>query len=151
MGVWRSQPAGDRLLCWRDWAVASVVVWLGAAPLGLGVLALAYLFSAVFGLSGATDMRHPLAALYVIGYILLFAPVLSWAGVLLALAPVWWLLRRGAGGWASFATLGLAAGTVAGTLFQGFAPGIAAAYGVLAALVFRWIFFGLHPAIFTTR
>jgi len=150
MAAWHSQPRGDRLTSWKDWAIASVAVWLGAFPVGLALLALAYLLSTIFGLAGSADMAHPLAALYVVGYVLFFSPVLSWAGVLVALVPAWWLLRWGLGGWASFATLGLVAGAIAGSFFQGFAPGVAAAYGLLAALAFRRILFQLRPAIFTT-
>jgi len=104
---------------------------------------------AAFGLSGSAGATHPLAALYLLDYILLFAPVLSWAGVLLALGPAWWLLRQNAGGRASFAALGLGAGGFAVSLFQGFEPLIAAVFGLLAALVFRWILFRLNQAIFT--
>lgn len=56
-------------------------------------------------------MHQLLATLCVTGYILFFSPVLPWAGMLLALAPVWWLLRRGAG-WVGFAPLRLAAGAL---------------------------------------
>jgi len=147
MAAWRSRPAGDRLLSWRDWAVASVLVWLGPAPMALALLALTHLVSAGFGWSVSAQNTHPLSMLYILGYILLFAPVLSWTGLLVALGPVWWLLRKGAGGWASFAVLGLVTGAVVGGALQGAVS--AAVFGLPAALVFRWILFRLRPAIFT--
>lgn len=148
MAVWRSQPAGDRLLNRRDWALASVVVWLGTVPLGLGLAGLAYLASAGVSPPDPVELPRLLVALYLLGYLLIFSPILSWVGVLLALAPVWWLLRNGAGGWGSFAALGLGAGGVAGALFHGVV--IAAAWGLLAALCFRRILFLRRPGIFTS-
>lgn len=151
MAAWRSRPKGDQLTSWKDWAIASVAVWLGAAPIGLILLALAYLLSAVLGLSSDPEAAHPLAVLYILGFVLFFSPVMAWAGVLVALGPAWWLLRLGAGGWASFAALGLGAGALGGSFFQGFAPGIAAMHGLLAGLAFRWVLFRLRPAIFTNH
>ena len=151
MAAWLSQPKGDRLTNWKDWAIASVVVWLGPLPLGVAVLALAYVLSALFGLESSEQSAHPLAALFIVGFILVFSPLMSWAGVLTALVPAWWLVRSGAGGWASFSALGVAAGTVAGSFFENFATAIAAVFGLLAALTFRWVLFRLRPEIFTAR
>lgn len=98
MAAWFSRPGGDRMIRWRDWAVAAVAVWLGAIPAGLMVLIVAYPLSAAFNLTGSETVAIPLAALYVVGYLLFFSPLLSWAGILLALPLAWLLLRRGIGG-----------------------------------------------------
>ena len=151
MAVWRSTPGHDRHTRWKDWAIAAVAVWLGAVPLGLAVLALAYLLGTLPGLSGAPGVTHPLAALYILGYVLFFSPMLSWAGLLLALPPAWLMLRRGFAGWGSFGMLGLISGTLAGGFFDGFTPTVAGLHGLAAALAFRWILFRLSPEIFTAR
>ncbi len=151
MAAWRSDPGGDRRLGGGAWLLASVTAWLGPALPGLALLAMAFGASRLWGLSGGAEAAHPLAAVYVAGFVLVFSPVLSWVGVLVALVPAWMLLRRGWGGWASFGALGLVAGMLAGTMVQGFLPGLAAAHGVVAALLFRWVFCLIEPDIFTAR
>lgn len=151
-----SRPGGDRLIGWKTWALAALTVWLGAIPAGLAVLLVAYPLSAVFGLTNSDAVAHPLAALYVVGYLLFFSPLLSWAGILLALPFAWLALRRGIGGWVVFALLGVVAGSVASGFFEHFADswGGAAAgliHGLLSALAFRWLLARLQPDAFTDR
>lgn len=149
MPAWRSRPEGNRQTLWLDWALPAVLVWLAPLPIG-GVVVLAnYLLSMAFGLATSGEAAHPLAVTFFLGYVLFFSPMLSWAGVLVALAPAWVLLRLGLGGWASFMFVGLMAGAMAGSFFQGFHFAASAAYGMFAALAFRWLMMRRNPAIFT--
>lgn len=52
--------------------------------------------------------------LYGIVYLLVFSPLFSWLGWLLATPLIWFLLRDGWFGWASAALIGLLVGAVAG-------------------------------------
>ncbi|MFN3954432.1 MAG: hypothetical protein ACK4LQ_08250 [Pararhodobacter sp.] len=149
MAAWRSPRAARP--GWKGWVLSSLAVWLAPLPLGLGVLVLAYGLGVLLSLDDMLDAAHPLVVVHVAGYLLFFSPLMSWLGLLLALPLAWFLVRRGWGGWASFAVLGLAAGTLAGALLPNFAPAVASAFGLLAALAFRWILFRLSPEIFTAR
>ncbi|MCC5988521.1 MAG: hypothetical protein JJT95_12630 [Pararhodobacter sp.] len=148
MAAWRSAPDSGRELSFADWAIASVAVWLGALPLGAALVALAMAISAFLDLGPPDGSTHPLILPFVIGYILFFSPMFSWIGLLLALPPVLLLLRKGAGGWASFALLGAVAGTLGGLMIPGFVTLIAAIHGTLAALAFRWILKIRRPTVF---
>lgn len=149
MVAWRS-PRGARP-GWTVWVLASLAVWLAPLPLGLLLLALAHGLAAILSLDGAPDAAHPLLVMHLFGFVMFFSPILSWIGVLLALVPAWLLVRRGWGGWASFAGLGLLAGTLAGAMVPNFAAAIASGFGLFSALAFRWILFRLAPEIFTAR
>ena len=152
MAMWRSRAGGNRDASWKDWAIASVTVWLAPVFLGVAVLALAYAISTAVGATGSSsEALHPVLALFLAGYVLVFSPMFSWAGLLVAIVPAWALLRLGLGGWASFLALGLVAGALAGGLFQGFSAAMGAGFGGLAALAFRRILSALKPEIFTTR
>ena len=149
MTAWRSAPGRERKLTFADWAIASVAVWLGALPLGAALVALSMAISAVLDLGAPDEGAHPLILPFVIGYILFFSPMFSWIGLLLALPLVWLLLRKGAGGWSSFALLGAVAGTAAGLMIPGFVTLLAAIHGTLAALAFRWILKIRQPEVFS--
>ena len=149
MAAWRSVPHGHRALGWKDWAIATAVIWLTPIPLGIAVLALAYGLSALIGATSVPDATHPVLALFLLGYVLLFSPMFSWAGLVVAIAPAWGLLRLGRGGWASFLALGLLAGGLAGAMFQGFSGAMGAVFGMIAALAFRWSLSRLNREIFT--
>ena len=73
-------------------------------------------------------------ALYGIVYLLIFSPVFSWIGWLLALPLVWFLLRDGWFGWVSAALVGILVGTIAGSLID---TNAAAPFGALAMLILR--------------
>ena len=148
MAAWRSAPGRERRPGLADWAIASVVVWLGPLPLGAALLALSMAASAWLGLGNPEGTAHPLILPFVVGYILFFSPVFSWIGLALALPVVGFLVGRGLGGWASFALLGTAAGTVGGLLIPGFVTLLAATHGALAALAFRWLLKLRRPEIF---
>lgn len=152
MAAWRSARFGDQRVGWRTWLLASVVVWAAPFVLGLGLVGLAYLVSRIFGLSHGEGALHPLAPVFVVGFILMSSVIISWLGLILALLPAWGLLHKGRGGWASFALLGAGTGSVVGLLVHGFMPlALTAVHGVFAALVFRWIFSWIDPGIFTAR
>ncbi|WP_323007960.1 hypothetical protein [Pseudorhodobacter sp.] len=79
------------------------------------------------------------AQLYLYGlvYLLVFSPVFSWVGWLLASPLIWFLLRDGWFGWASAALVGLVVGAVAGSLIGTSAAmpfGLFALLGLRAAL-----------------
>ena len=150
MAAWVSTGGNGSRLRLSDWVLASLAVWLGALLLGVAVIAFATGVSALLGMGAPEDdAAHPLVALFVTGYILLFSPMFSWLGIILALPAVWLLLRGGAGGWASFALLGAGAGTLAGLLIPGFLTLMASLFGTLAALVFRWVLALRRPEVFS--
>jgi len=164
MPAWRSRPDGQRGLVSRDWILASVTVWLGAPVLGAGLLLLTFpLTGALMTLTGNPDSDGPAAAAFLLllymSYALIFSPVISWAGLGLAIPAAWMLLARGLGGWSSFLVLGLVAGGLAGLLLPqvvGFfdtAEGslTGAAFGASAAPVFRGVLFLRRREIFTAR
>ena len=152
MAAWASAGGEESRLRLSDWLLASLAVWLGAVVLGAAMVALGTALSALMGLGAPEDDgAHPLVALFVTGYILLFSPMFSWLGIILALPAVWLLLRGGAGGWASFALLGAGAGTLAGLLIPGFLTLMASLFGLLAALAFRWVLALRRPEVFSPQ
>ena len=152
MAAWGSTGGKGSRLRLSDWLLASLTVWLGAMVLGAAVTALATWLSALMGLGRPDEeTAHPLLLLFLTGYILLFSPLFSWLGLVLALPAVWLLLRKGAGGWASFALLGAGAGTLAGLLIPGFLTLMASLFGLLAALAFRWVLALRRPEVFSPQ
>lgn len=146
----RRGGTGRRGPGWGTIGLAAALVWGAPSVLGLGVLGLAYGLSRATGTMEVGMDRHPLLMLFFAGYALLFSPLLSWIGIGLALGPAVWLARRGTG-WAGFLALGLLAGTLAGAMVPGFATLIAAVYGGLAALAFRWALGRMEPEVFAPR
>lgn len=72
--------------------------------------------------------------LYGLVYLLIFSPVFSWIGWLLALPLIWFLLRDGWFGWVSAGAVGLVCGAVAGSLIG---TSAALPFGFLALLALR--------------
>ena len=72
--------------------------------------------------------------LYGLVYLLIFWPVFSWIGWLLAAPVIWFLLRDGWFGWASAALVGFVIGAAAGGLV-GTSPALP--FGVVALLALR--------------
>ena len=128
---------------WRPLLLAGAAVWALPVPVGAGLLMLALALGQLTGLDGTGAPVHPLVAIHLTGWVMLFSPVLSWLGLLPALPVAGWMLRSGRGGWASFALLGLLAGVVGSWMAPGFSSLVAALWGLLAALVFRKMVFWL--------
>jgi hypothetical protein len=140
MAVLRSTPLDAG---WRSLTLAGAAVWALPVPLGVGLLMLALALGQVTGLDNSGAATHPLVAIHLTGWVMLFSPVLSWVGLIPALPVAGWMLRTGRGGWANFALLGLAAGVVGSWFVPGFSSLLAAAWGMLAALAFRRLVFWL--------
>lgn len=144
----------------RSWLIAAGVAWIAAPVLGLVLLALGTL---ALGLV-QTGARPSAAAtalgwVYGAGFALVWTPMFSWIGMVLAMPLAMRLVRGGRVGLAGFALLGLAVGALCGAGIAaaagGTAVGVWAGFGALAglvgALVFRSALFRLEPEIFTTR
>lgn len=132
----RSTPARPG---WVALLLSGLAVWLLPVPVGVLLLTLAMGLGAGLGLDGTGGDLHPLLALHIAGWVFLFSPMLSWIGLIAAIPAAAWLVWRGWAGWVSFALLGLGSGTLAGSLVPGFATVIAALWGLMAAIVFRWL------------
>jgi hypothetical protein len=65
---------------------------------------------------------------------LMFSPLYSWIGWLLALPPTWALLRLGWFGWLAAAGTGLITGAVAGSIAD---SAVATPFGLIALLLLR--------------
>ncbi|WP_050523241.1 hypothetical protein [Pseudorhodobacter wandonensis] len=107
------------------------IAFAWGAPCVLGWI-LAALLIAGKGLVPA-EIQLPL---YGLVYLLVFSPLFSWVGWLLALPLVWLLLRDGWFGWLSAGLVGLVAGAVAGGLIG--SP-VALPFGGMAVLALRAI------------
>ena len=126
--LWRSPlpgPAPARVL----WSAAAL--WVAPMLPGLGCL------GAVMLVPG-----EPALALWAIGMALVFSPLLSWIGWVLALPAALWLVQRGGFGWGQAALVGSAAGALAGQVVDSPA---ALPFGILALLALRWLAFGPAP------
>ncbi|MDN5785589.1 hypothetical protein [Pseudorhodobacter sp.] len=73
--------------------------------------------------------------LYGLVYLLIFSPLFSWVGWILAAPLLWFMLRDGGFGWLSAALLGLLIGAIGGSIVGTVA---AAPFGLLAILALRW-------------
>lgn len=122
----RSAPDGLARLGWPRFLLTALGLWLAPAALGLLMLLLVTPLGAV-----SSD-----AALYGagIGYALLFSPMFSWIGWLIALPAAALALRLGWFGWLSAAAIGATAGGIAGEIVQ---TEIAAPFGLAALLLLR--------------
>ena len=76
------------------------------------------------------------AQLYLYGlvYLLIFSPVFSWVGWVIAAPVIWFLLRDGWFGWGSAALVGIVIGAVAGGLVG---TSAALPFGLVAILALR--------------
>jgi len=144
----------------RSWLIAAGVAWLAAPVLGLVLLALGTLALGLVqtGAQPSTAARV-LGWVYGAGFALVWTPMFSWIGMVLAVPLAMRLVRAGRVGLAGFALLGLAVGALcgagltaaAGGTAVGFWAGFGALAGLVAALPFRWALFRLEPEIFTNR
>ena len=107
MAVLRSAPGGNRLPSARLWIVAYVGAWIAPMPIGLAMVGVPLFFLWAFEALGVTPPLESVVKLvFGIGWLVLFAPALSWMGLLLSIPIVWVLLRLGYGGRALFALCG---------------------------------------------
>lgn len=83
-------------------------------------------------------------SLYGIVYLLIFSPVFSWIGWLLALPLVWFLLRDGWFGWVSAILVGLVIGAITGGLIG---TNVALPFGGAAMLGLRAVLGWKLPAL----
>ena len=105
------------------------VVW--GAPCAAGWMLAAVVMATKSFVPAAVQLNA-----YGLVYILIFSPVFSWIGWLLAAPLIWFMLRDGWFGWASAALVGLVVGAIASGLI-----GTAAAlpFGIIALLALRWL------------
>ncbi|MBL4917702.1 hypothetical protein [Szabonella alba] len=97
-------PGEAKPLHWVTLLTSAVTVWVGAAVLGIVVAQFARLLS---------DSHADLALMAGgIGLVLLFSPLYSWIGFLIALPFEYWLARRQFFGWGMALLLGTAIGAV---------------------------------------
>lgn len=129
MAAFRSRPDGARGPGWRGWALGLLAAWLLPPLLGLAVLALTGLAERLLG--------PGLAPVGLGGGAWLMALSLMLAGLWLAplALAAWLLLRLGAGGWASLALVGAAAGTLGVTAVPGMPWAAGLMPGALAGLI----------------
>lgn len=129
MAAFRSRPDGGRTPGWRGWALGLLAAWLVPPLLGLAVLALAGLAERLLG-----PGRAP-AGLGGGAWLMALSLMLSWLW-LAPLALAAWLLRRlGAGGWASLALAGAAAGALGVTAVPGMPWAAGLMLGALTGLI----------------
>ncbi|MCB1397311.1 MAG: hypothetical protein H6898_05280 [Rhodobacter sp.] len=143
MDLFRSPPEALVALRLRDWGLTALIAWLAPLPMGVTALLAAWPLAAVQPAWSAT--------LTALGFTLILGPVLGLAGVAVALALSWGLLRAGFGGWLSFALTGGGAAALAQSMTGDAAQMGLVAAGAAALLVVRLILFFLRPEIFTTR
>lgn len=124
MGLLRSPPQVP--VPWTKLLLAMAALWL--APVLLGLIGLM-----LFLIIGKTWADFGLGVWFTANA-LVFSPLFSWIGWLIALPPVALALRQGWFGWASAALIGAAAGFVAGQIAQ---SAIALPFGVAALLALR--------------
>ncbi|MGO4909067.1 hypothetical protein ACEN2J_12150 [Pseudorhodobacter sp. W20_MBD10_FR17] len=103
------------------------VLW--GAPCVMG-----WMLAAVLMASKSVVPAEVQLTLFGMVYLLVFSPLFSWVGWLLALPLIWFLLRDGWFGWASAVLVGLVVGAVAGGLVD---TPAALPFGVVALLALR--------------
>ncbi len=133
MSLLRSAPYPDTP--WRDLLAAAVAALLLPSALGLLLLGLFHLFG--------QQMPHR-AGLFLFGpaMALTLSPLLSFAGMMLAVPLSSILIRAGWFGWLPAAVTGLGVGAVMGALFD---LEIAAPFGLCAVLILRTVLGRLRP------
>ncbi len=150
MSFWRSARDGRRATAPRDWIAVSLVTWIAPIPLGLIMLGVPVMLMWLLeSLSLATPSAVSLT--FGLGWIVLFAPALSWLGLVLALPAIWLILRNGWGGWGSFAMGGLAIGWVAAGLLDGMHAVAPMAFGLFHGLIWRLAMGLLRPEVFALQ
>lgn len=149
MAALASAALGNRSLPLRDWALAYFVTWIWPVPVGLTMLVL--FFGLSWGLR-AIGLNVPfdsgLVAVYILGWVLVFAPVLSWIGLALSVPFVWLCLRFGWGGWVSFVLGGTIAGWMASWAIGGMTVLVPVGLGLVSALIMRLLLGMLRPSVF---
>lgn len=113
---------------WRILLPGMAALWI--APALVGVFGLA-----VFALIGEGWADLGLG-LWFYANALIYSPLFSWIGWLIALPMVWAALRFGWFGWASAAAIGAAAGLIAGQMAQ---TELALPFGLAALLALRGV------------
>ena len=124
MALIRSRPQTP--VPWQSLLLAVATLWL--APVLVGFVGLA-----MYGLIGKTWAEFGLGVWFVANA-LAFSPLFSWVGWLIALPPVWAVLRFGWFGWLGALGIGAAAGGLAGEIAQ---TAAALPFGMVAILILR--------------
>ncbi|MCC5962186.1 MAG: hypothetical protein JJU09_03575 [Rhodobacteraceae bacterium] len=149
MAAFRSTRRGDRHLRWHDWLIGYGVVWL--APVLLGLL-MVLPFLPCSWLSEAIGRKPPrsdaLAQLAGHGMVVALMPMLTWLGLLPSAPLVWLVMRRGLGGWMSFALGGVACALLAARMLEGIPPAIPVGTGLVSALALRAVLGRRRPEAF---
>lgn len=149
MALFASSARGTDHFSWRDWAVAYLSAWLAPVPLGVALLVVPLLVLWAFEALGvAAPFEDAISLAFGIGWVVMFAPMLTWVGLVIAAPVVWLVLRLGWGGWVSFVLGGVGAGYIAAALVGGMAPLIPTASGAVIAVILRAILGWLRPAVF---
>lgn len=120
---------------WRDLLTAAIAAVL--LPVGVGLLCLG-----VFSVAQGALPSGPGMALWMTGTALMLSPLLSLAGMILALPVASLLIRLGWFGWLPAAATGLAIGAVIGAMMD-FPPG--AVCGAAILLILRAVLGILRP------
>lgn len=132
MNLIRSQPQTS--LAIGAVLLSCFLLWI--APVGLGLVGLA--LAVPIGRLWA----EPGLELWFIASALIFSPLYSWIGWLIALPPVMLALWQGWFGWAAALLIGAGSGLLAGALAD---TEIALPFGILALLVLRAVLGRIMP------
>jgi hypothetical protein len=147
-----SAPQGQRAFGLRDWAVAYVVTWIWPAPVGLILLAVPLLVAwALRWMDVTLGHDSGLMLVFGLGWVLFFAPLVTWVGLILSLPLVWAALRFGRAGWITFVLGGALTGWMAAGLIGGMAPVAPILFAVLSALVLRLLMGMMQPTAFLVK
>ena len=152
MAVLRSAPGGNRLPGARLWIIAYVGAWIAPMPIGLAMVGLPLLFLWPFEALGVTPPFESIVKLvFGIGWLVLFAPALSWMGLILSVPIVWVLLRLGYGGWVMFGLAGMGIGALVASMIGGMHPLAPTLLGAGSALIFRLLLSWMRPDVFLVK
>jgi hypothetical protein len=130
MGLVASPPGVSARL--TPLIVTAVLLW--AAPVALG--------GVLYAIAVAAGTGEGALGILTIAIVLIFSPILSWIGWVVALPAVWWLLTRGMFGWLPALATGLGAGAIAGAITD---SELAIPYGIVSLLALRAVL-PLRPA-----
>jgi len=132
MNLFRSQPQAP--LAPGPVLLSCVLLWI--APVGLGLIGLA------LAVPAGRFWAEPGLQLWFIASALIFSPIYSWIGWLIALPSVMLALWQGWFGWATALLIGAGSGLVAGTLAD---TEISLPFGMVALLVLRAVLGRIMP------
>lgn len=137
--AFRTEPVAERLGLWPHIAAILLAI-LVAIVLGAGLFAVGLL----------VDHMDPLAInpVGLFGFLLLYSPILSWAGHLPGAFVLHILLRKGWAGWVSVALAGLGIGAVLAPLVGSSAPVVfAPILALFHAKALRWVLVRLQGSV----